>query len=317
MNITVLTPAAARSRSGNRVTAVRWARVLRELGHRVRIDAGQAPPPGDVLIAIHAYRSAEAVARHRERQPRSPLIVLLAGTDVYRFQHTHPQATLASMAAADRLVGLHDLVAADIPAHFASKLCIIRQSASPLAGERRPAQRRFAVCVVGHLRAEKDPLRTAIAARALPAVSRIRIEHLGKARDEFWLEAARTEMRNNPRYVWRGEVAPGEVRRCFARSHAMVISSLMEGGANVVSEAIVAGLPVIASAIPGNVGLLGAGHPAYFPPGDEAALASLLARAESQAGFLDAIRRHMDMLAPRFTPERERAAWAALLADIT
>ena len=54
-------------------------------------------------------------------------------------------------------------------------------------------------------------------------------------------------MSRNPRYIWRGDVNRTAVQRCYARSHAMVISSLMEGGANVVSEAIVAGLPVIAS----------------------------------------------------------------------
>ena len=34
-----------------------------------------------------------------------------------------------------------------------------------------------------------------------------------------------------------------EVSRLLARSHAMVISSLSEGGANVISEAAVAGVP--------------------------------------------------------------------------
>ena len=99
-------------------------------------------------------------------------------------------------------------------------------------------------------------------------------------------------MATNPRYRWLGEVSPGEVRRRFGRCHAMVISSRMEGGANVVSEAIVADLPVLASRVPGNVGLLGEGHPACYP-------------RESQA------RR-----APLFTPERERAAWQALLGEL-
>lgn len=316
MNITLITPAATRSRSGNRVTAVRWARLLRELGHRVRIDDGPAPTSGDLLVAIHAYRSAGAIAHFRERWPQRPIIVLLAGTDVYRFQHSDARVTLASMQIADRLVGLHDRVADDIPARFAAKLRVILQSAAPLAGPRRPSQRRFDVCVAGHLRDEKDPLRAAIAARALPAASRLRIVHLGKAHDEAWAQAARAEMAANPRYLWRGEVTPGQVRRCFARSHALVISSVMEGGANIVSEAIAARLPVIASRIPGNVGLLGAGHPAYFPPGDDAALAALLARAEFEPDFLASVGEHGDALAPRFTRERERAAWAELLDEI-
>lgn len=317
VNITVITPAAAGSRSGNRVTAVRWARVLRELGHRVRIAHGDETPGCDVLVAIHAWRSAAAIARHRARWPRTPLIVLLAGTDVYRYQHSDPDTTCAAMDAADRLVGLHDLVGRDIPARFADKLRIIHQSALPLARARRPSRRHVDVCVIGHLREEKDPLRAAIAARALPAQSRIRIVHLGKAHDQTWADAARAEMARNPRYRWRGEVAPGEVRRCFGRCHAMVISSRMEGGANVVSEAVVAGVPVIASRIAGNVGLLGAAHPGLFPPGDEAALGALLARVEHERAFVDALRRAGDALAPRFSPARERAAWGALLEELS
>ncbi len=316
MHITVITPAAARSRSGNRVTAVRQARLLQDLGHRVRVaqslDAGHA----DLLVAIHAWRSREAVAAWRARWPRRPLVVLLAGTDVYRFQHSHPEETLASMAAADRLVGLHDLVAGDVPARFASKLRVIHQSARPLPGPRRPSRRTFDVCVVGHLREEKDPLRAALAARTLPGSSRLRVVHLGKAHDTAWAEAARAEMAENPRYLWRGEVPHGEVRRRFARCHAMVMSSRMEGGANVVSEAVVADLPVLASGISGNVGLLGEEHPAYYPAGDTAALASLLARAEREAGFLEHVRTHAATRAHLFRPERERQRWSALLTEL-
>ena len=315
MKITLVTPAPVRSRSGNRVTAVRWARLLRELGHRVRVVDGGEPPACDLLVAIHAFRSAAAVAAFRDRHPSPPLVVLLAGTDVYRFQHSDPGTTLASMQAADRLVGLHDAVAADIPARFAGKLRIILQSAPPGLA-RRPSRRTFDVCVVGHLREEKDPLRAALAARRLPSASRLRVLHLGRAKDADWADAARSEMRRNPRYLWRGEVSPGAVRRCFARSHAMVISSLMEGGANVVSEAVAAGLPVIASDVAGNVGLLGADHPALFAARDDVALARLLARAESEPAFLAAVRAHGDALAARLRPEREREDWARLLAEL-
>jgi putative glycosyltransferase (TIGR04348 family) len=316
MNITVITPAGKRSRSGNRVTAVRWARLLRELGHRVRVTDRYMPARADVRIAIHAYRSADAIAACRERHPHDPLIVLLAGTDVYRFQHSDPHPTLAAMAAADRLVGLHELLAQDIPARFRERLRIIYQSAAPLPRPRQPSRRSVDVCVVGHLRAEKDPLLAARAASALGSSSRVRIVHLGKAHDAHWEAAARAEMARNPRYRWHGEVPASAVRRVLARSHAMVISSRMEGGANAVSEAVIAGLPVLASHIPGNVGLLGAGHPGYFPPGDVRALSALLERAELDPGFLAAARRHADARAERFRPHSERAAWQALLAEL-
>ena len=316
MNITVITPAAAGSRGGNRVTAVRWARLLRDLGHRVRVEERWSGGACDLMVAIHAWRSAQSVAQFRERHPRGPLVVLLSGTDIYRFQHSHPETTLASMAMADRLVGLHDEVGDDIPAEHGGKLRIIHQSAAPLPGPRQPSRRTFDVCVVGHLREEKDPLRAALAARRARGGSRLRVVHLGKAHDETWARAAREEQAANPRYVWRGEVPRGEVRRWLARCHAMVMSSVMEGGANVVSEAVVAGLPVLASRIPGNTGLLGTDHPALYPARDTAALAGLLARAEDEEGFLAAVRRHGDARAHLFEAARERERWRALVAEL-
>ena len=316
MNITVISPAAKQSRSGNRVTAVRWARILRDLGHRVRIEDGENGLDSDLLVAIHAYRSAAAINTWVAARADAPLVVLLAGTDIYRFQHTDAEITLESMRAAHRLVGLHDLVANDIPTPFGDKLRVIHQSASPLASPRCPGRRHFDICVVGHLREEKDPLCAARAAAQLPASSKIRIVHLGKAHNEQWAQAARDEMAVNPRYLWRGEVAPGEVRRTFGRCQAMVMSSVMEGGANVVSEAIVAGLPVLASDISGNRGLLSDRHRAYYPVEDSGALAQLLKKAETESGFLELVKHNQDSRAHLFEPARERNAWAALLDEL-
>lgn len=269
------------------------------------------------MIALHAWRSAAGIAAFRKRFPDRPLVVALTGTDIYRFQETDPEATLGSMALADVLVGLHDLVGDAIPARFRQKLRVIHQSVPPQARRLPPLRGVFEALVIGHLRAEKDPLRAARAARALPATSRIRIVHLGMAHDADWEDAARAEMAVNRRYVWRGEVAGWAVRRALARAPLMVLSSVMEGGANVVSEALAAGVPVIASRIAGSVGLLGADYPGYFPVGDTAALATLLHRAETDPGFLDDLRARCAARAALFDPARERAAWRDLLAEFS
>jgi glycosyltransferase involved in cell wall biosynthesis len=172
------------------------------------------------------------------------------------------------------------------------------------------------VCVVGHLRAEKDSLRTAHAARLMPPESRLRVVQLGRAHDETWAREAQAEAAANPRFHWLGEVPGWQVRRRFARSHAMVISSVMEGGANVVSEAVVAGLPVIASRIDGNVGLLGEDYGGYFPPQDTEALARLLHEAETDANFLCNLELQCRRRRPLFEPAREKAAWKALLDEL-
>ena len=90
--------------------------------------------------------------------------------------------------------------------------------------------------------------------------------HLGAALDPK-LEAEARAGCARPRYRWLGSVPHARALRWLASSHAMVISSRMEGGANVVCEALRIGVPVLASRISGNVGLLGRGYPGYFPAG--------------------------------------------------
>jgi putative glycosyltransferase (TIGR04348 family) len=316
MKISLVTPAGKQSRAGNRTTAVRWARILRDLGHRVAIAEQDEDSNADMMVAVHAWRSHASIRAFSDRHPDRKLVVLLAGTDIYAFQLSHPDDTLDSMQRADALVCLHDLVHRAIPKKFGGKLHVIHQSSPPLTTPRAPSKRTFDVCVVGHLRSEKDSLRAAYAARLAEPASKLRVIHLGKAHNAEWEKDARAEVKRNPRYEWRGEVPGWAVRRQFAHSHAMVMSSVMEGGANVVSEAIVAGLPVIASDIDGNIGLLGADYEGYYPVEDTAALAAMLQRAETDSRFLKRLTAQGRKLQPVFTPKREAAAWKQLLRDI-
>lgn len=316
MNIILITPAKKQSKTGNRVTASRWERLLRGLGHRVAVQFDWDGTPGDMMVAIHAWRSASSIARYRQQFPGRPLVVALSGTDIYRFRHSHPEETLRSMETADALVCLHDLVSRAIPEAYRKKLHVIHQSAVPLRRSRRPSVRTFDVCVVGHLRDEKDPFRAAYASRGLPQQSRLRIIHLGKAHNDEWAAQAHAEMELNPRYLWRGEVGAWQVREQLLRAHALVHSSIMEGGANVVSEAVVANVPVIASDIDGNVGLLGEDYPGYYPVEDTGALCSLLQRAETDRDFLQRLHEYGNKRKHLFTPERETGCWQALLNSL-
>jgi putative glycosyltransferase (TIGR04348 family) len=308
LKISLITPAKKHAKNGNRTTALRWARFLRKAGHRVRIDVDYGDEAADLMIAIHAWRSADSILRYRERYPGGPLVVCLGGTDVNTFLKSHPETTLRSMGMADALICLHDLIGEALPAELGKKLHVVHQSALPLPGPRRPAKRAFDICVIGHLRDEKDPFRTALAARQLPTASCIRVIHLGKAHTPDFAGQAADEMAANPRYRWLGEVPAWRVRRELAKTRLMVISSNQEGGANVVSEAVVAGVPVIASDIAGNVGLLGRDYPGYYPVRDEAALARLLERAETEPAFLATLERHGRKLRPLFRPKHEAAA---------
>lgn len=314
--ITLITPAARGSRAGNRATATRWARLLRQLGCQVQIlgpeDAPSSPQAGaapDLILALHAWRSHTAIQAWRQALPNCPLILVLTGTDVYRFQYSHPEMVRESLECADALIGLHDCLKEDLPERFHQYLHIVHQSALPLPAKvSPPSKRKFEVLVAGHLREEKDSLRAAYALRDLPADSRLKVVQMGGAHTDDWAQAAEEEMATNKRYQWLGDLPQWRVRQWMGRARLMVISSRMEGGANVVSEACVAGLPVIASDIPGNRGLLGEDYEGYYPVTDTHALQHQLLRAERDPTWLAKLKQQVQQRAPLFRPEKERAA---------
>ena len=202
-----------------------------------------------------------------------------------------------------------------LPESERHKLTVIHQSAETV-GPRAPFKGFFHVAVIGHLRDEKDPLRPALAARELPADSRIQVHQYGKAHTGEWAEQAGQEAAINPRYRWHGEVTRPGMTEVYRRTNLVVLPSLMEGGANVISEAVVAGAPVLASDIPGSIGLLGPDYPGYYPVGDATALAGLLWRAESEVAFLKELEAGCERLRSLFSPQREAASWAALLEKV-
>jgi putative glycosyltransferase (TIGR04348 family) len=223
---------------------------------------------------------------------------------------------LRSLACADRLVALQELARRRVPARFRGKVRVVHQSAVALPRVHHRRTGRFDVAVIGHLREVKDPFRAAKAARRLPASSRIRIVHLGAAETPQWAATARAETAANPRYVWRGDRPRADVRRLLGRARAMVLSSLSEGGANVISEAAAAGVPVLATRIEGSVGLLGRDYPGYFPVGDTEALARLLHRIETDSAFLERLHRAIARRARLFRPALEKAAWRKLIDEV-
>jgi putative glycosyltransferase (TIGR04348 family) len=316
MRIVIACPAPAGSRKGNRVTAVRWARMLRDLGHHAVIAEGFEGQACDVLLALHARKSYPSVARFRERFPGKPLLVALTGTDLYRDLRTSRRAAHA-LELADRLIALQPRAVDELPPSLRGKLRVILQSAEPLPVRPPRSRTAFDVCVLGHLRHEKDPFRAALALRLLPADSAVRVTHAGEALSPGMARLARAAMRRDRRYRWVGELPRWQARRLLARSHLLVLSSRMEGGANVISEALADGVPVLASRIPGSVGMLGARYPGFFLTGDTRALARLLRRAETDARFYEKLRAWCAGLAPKFEPAREREAWRNLLAELT
>lgn len=316
MRILIVCPAPPGARTGNRVTAERWRSLLRGLGHSVMLDQNADARPADLLVALHATRSAEAIARFRVHSPQAPLVVCLVGTDLYVDLRRAPKSWSA-LEAAWRIVVLHPLAANDLPLELRSRARVILQSASPLRVARARPPRFFEVTVAAHLRDVKDPFRAEEAVRGVPGNSRLRVRHVGGALQRGLDREARRRAAANPRYLWLGERPGVSVRRLIAGSRLLVLSSRSEGGANVVSEAVVSGVPVIASRIPCTVGLLGEGYPGFFPVGDTASLRGLLVRAEREPAFLRSLAALCRARRAQFAPARERRAWKTLLGELS
>jgi putative glycosyltransferase (TIGR04348 family) len=315
MKIRLITPAPAHSRKGNRVTALRWAKLLRQLGHRVWIEEQYEGGACDLLVALHARRSYDSAARFRQEQPEQPLIVALTGTDLYQDIRTSCQAQEA-LEMATRLIVLQPMGLLELPERLRPKGRVIYQSVERSPSLPPRSKQSFDVCVLGHLRPVKDPFRTALAARRLPPGSRIRVLHVGGALSEEMAVRAKIEMAENSRYRWLGELPRWQARRVLARCHLLSLTSEMEGGANVISEAVAASVPIVASHISGSIGLLGGEYSGYFPVGDTQALAGLLERAETEPAFYAELQARCAGLAPLVQPERERQTWEALLREL-
>jgi len=314
MKIALITPAGARSRSGNRHTAMRWAAMLRSLGHSVRIARVWDGRPADAMIALHARRSHASVAAFSERHPGAPLAVVLTGTDLYRDIRTDRNAR-ASLELAHRLVVLQDRGARELALRLRSKTRVIYQSAESRTSPRRKS-RNFRLVVLGHLREEKDPFRTALALAHLKDLPGLEVVHLGEALSPEMGREAERLMRVDPRYRWLGNVSHPRALDWLAGSQLLVLSSRMEGGANVICEAAAAGVPVIASRISGNVGMLGPGYPGYYPLADERSLARRIRRAALDPDYYARLKRLTAARRALFRPAAERAGLRELLAEL-
>jgi putative glycosyltransferase (TIGR04348 family) len=313
MRIALITPYGREHRNGNWHTAARWARFLREAGHTVRTQVEWDGRQADLMLALHARRSFASIRAFAERFPTRPLLVTLTGTDLYRDIHEDRDAQQA-LELAHRIIVLQERGPDELAPHLRARTRVIYQSAPDIARQSPPADT-FEVLVIGHLRTEKDPFRVALATAHLPEQSTIRVTHLGGALSEEMAETAEMAQAKLPRWRWLGDVPHRTVLKHLARAQLMVISSVMEGGANVICEALAADVPVLASHIPGNVGMLGEDYPGYFPVGDERRLAKLMAMAETDRDFRAELLAHARRRRALMRPEQEASRLRQAVAE--
>ena len=335
-HIQIVSPALADANNGNWQSAKRWAHFLRTR-YRVTL-ARQWPHPAaiadqraddcaddcaddpdddqhapDLLIALHARRSSASLAAFARAHPERPTLLLLTGTDLYRDIRSDIEAQ-AALASAQALVLLQSAGLEELTPAMRAKASVIYQSAATLKSAKLP-QRFFDVAMIGHLRSEKDPA-TFMRASRLIKLDRVRLIHIGAALEPELGELARATEAATPRYRWLGPLPRAQARQRLKRCHLMAITSQMEGGANVIIEAVTSAVAVVASDISGNRGMLGDDYAGYFPAGDCAALAALIERCALDASFHLLLQNQCARRAALFAPAAEQTALLQLVDNL-
>ena len=315
--VLIVTPAAAKANNGNWQTAWRWAGFLKH-DFDVTIDQQWRAEPHDVLLALHARRSASDIAawaQAKGAKKNAPgMAVVLTGTDLYR-DIVDNAAAQQSLDLARRLVVLQERGPVQLPLRHRAKTTVIFQSTHSRQAIEK-TDRHLRVVMVGHLRDEKLPQTLFETARRLRPDSGILIDHIGDPLDADLAAQARETAADCPHYRWLGGLDHETTRRRIQRAHLLVHASKMEGGAHVVMEAVCSGTPVLASRIDGNVGMLGQAYSGYFEVGSAPQLAALLTQIRSQQHgpqggkrkLLETLASQCEKRAALFAPETEQAA---------
>ena len=316
-SLIIVCPATAQSNNGNWRTAQRWRQMLAPMARSTIVERW-AGDPFSLMLALHARRSAASIeAWDRARagtDERPPLVVVLTGTDLYRDIRSDPAAQ-RSLQVADALVVLQDQAIESLPAPMRDKAIVIYQS-----GARRKVisktRRHLRAVMVGHLRDEKCPQTLFEAARILHGRADILIDHVGGALDPALAQQASLTAQSCPHYHWLGALPHASTLRRIQRAHVLINASSIEGGAHTVLEAVRGSTPVLASRIPGNVGMLGVDYAGYFPLQDAGALARLLERCRDEPALLATLRRQCRARAFLFEPGREQRSLRQLVARL-
>ncbi len=341
----ILTPFGQKSGMGNWRTASRYAQMLRASGINASIyepsqidDACTHSGQRTVAIVLNAARSADAVSTFVKEQ--IPVMLVMTGTDLYgalapgqsgseRYQKAEQALHLARL-----IVVLQAEAGEEIRRRWPSLAdrvhCLIQTSAprKPYAPVMTPNSKTIRFLVAGHIREEKDP-RTAFVGfhRAFPdgwavrADGRrvpVRLIHVGSHQDKTLAQELIRLGAQYPGILLEGPLSHAQTLRQMTHVHCLIQTSISEGGALVVSEAVACRLPVIASAIPAHRGQMGGDYPGFFRTGDPDDLARVLIRFVSDDAFVEQLReRGLALASTLASPSAERDALARLIRQLS
>ncbi|YCM44811.1 glycosyltransferase [Verrucomicrobiaceae bacterium 227] len=297
---------------GNSVTTHRIVEILREQGIEARGCHGFDGQPADILISLHAVKGAQAVVDYREVSPDGKVIVLMTGTDIYQFL---PEGSIEgdrALEMADAVVVVFDRAIQSLDVRWREKAVVIPSSLAPVKVVAKPECPPFAISVVGHLRPVKQSFLTIEAVARHPEWKDVEVWQIGESLDEQCTAEAREWEKRDSRYRWFGGLPREESLALCARSSLTVNSSILEGGANAVLEAMTMGVPVLANKIEGNLGLLGDDYPGYF----EGEMDEILSKVITGGVDLLAWKDHSSSRLPQFSREHEAACWLDLFGKL-
>lgn len=297
---------------GNAVTALRMQNLLLESGLDVAIhERGDAPMHARCLIALNARKSAREIFDFHHRQPESAIVSLLTGTDV-----NHPEmedlssATIKALRLSTSVVSLHDGFTHRIPEDLLGKTKVIYPSVQLPSGFSHCPVEPKKVMIAGNYRVEKNPTLMMSAVRKLAELP-LDFHAYGAGGDyQEHLDQTAAECSN---FYFHGVQDHGVVLKEMQSMHALLNTSTEEGGANAICEAVAIGLPVLASRIDGNIGMLGFDYEGFFTSGDLQSLTDLLTRMDRDEAFYQTLKRQVAARARCFSYQYEAEQWAALV----
>jgi len=319
LDVIVSSPFPTDSLQGNSISARRIASRIAAPGLAVQAVHGYADQDARILVALHARRSLPAIRAFRARYPLRPIILVATGTDLYQDLPAGRPEPLEAMRLADAIVTYQSASVQDVPGAYRHKVTTILKSVELPVPARLPPPPRTPITftILAHLREAKDPFLPAAALASLSSLPELRLEHFGTALDPDLRASAEAWMRREPRYHWSEQRPRDEIAAIISSSHATINSGRSEGGSNAVGESILLGTPVLATAIPANIGFLGKNYAGFYRAGDIPALAALLdACRRPDSPLLETLRSQLRERASLFSASAETAGWIALLDSL-
>jgi len=258
-------------------------------------------------------KGAPAVFDFREACPNGKVVILITGTDLYESLPAGSELGQRALLEADRIVVVQEAARLRLPEEVREKTVVIAASLDPIEIKAEANATPFAISILGHPRPVKRPFMVIEEVAKHPEWNEVEVWQIGEALDEESSQEGAAWLKKDSRYRWFGGLPREEALALCAKSSLTVNSSILEGGANAVLEAVTMGVPVLASRIEGNVGLLGEDYPGYFEEGE---LGEVLERIIGGEMDLDEWVRLASERLPLFSRETESTSWLELLADL-